>query len=51
MEEKFRPASGGDFVLKKAPQKRGNICEKSGLNRLLSIIEQDPSKGCQKSDI
>jgi len=51
MKENFRPASARDLVPKKAPEKRWNICEKSGLNPVLSIIEQDPSEGCQKSDI
>jgi len=50
-EEKFRPVSARDPVSKKAPENSWNICETSGLNPLLSIIEQDPSKGCQKSDI
>jgi hypothetical protein len=51
MKEKFSRISARDLVPKKTPEKRWNICEKSGLNPLLSIIEQDPSEGCQKSDI
>jgi hypothetical protein len=50
-EENFSRGSGRDPGSKRAPENSWNICETSGLNPLLSIIEQDPSKGCQKSDI
>jgi hypothetical protein len=50
-EEQFRPVSVREPGSKKAPENLWNICETSGLNPLLSIIEQDPSEGCQKSDI
>jgi hypothetical protein len=51
MEEKFQFVSAHDPVSEKAPETPWNICEKSGLNPLRSIIERDPSEGCQKSDI
>jgi hypothetical protein len=34
-------------AIKLRPENAPNFCQTNGLNRPRSIIEQDPSKGCQ----